>query len=93
MDRSHHPLIVKTGKVIGAAAAAGDDAVRHATMAVQRIGRDDLAGEVDQAVFNIATARQHLITVDPQARFAISRFDEAVRLTELSRAKGSKLGQ
>ena len=33
------------------------------------------------------TARQHLVTVDPQAKFAISKFDEAEKLLELSRTK------
>ena len=32
---------------------------------------------IDESVFDIATARQRLVTVDPQARFAISKFPEA----------------
>ena len=42
---------------------------------------------IDESVFDIATAKQHLITVDPQAKFAISKFPEAEKLLELSRSK------
>ena len=35
---------------------------------------------IDESVFDIATAKQHLITVDPQAKFAISKFPEAEKL-------------
>ena len=48
---------------------------------------------IDEAVFDVATARQHLIEVDPQARFALSRFSEAERLAEMSRARQGKVGQ
>ena len=34
-------------------------------------------------MFDIATAKQHLITVDPQAKFAISKFPDAEKLLEL----------
>ena len=49
--------------------------------------------EIDTAVFDIATARQHLITADPQARFALGRFTEAEKLVELSRSRPAKIGQ
>jgi carboxyl-terminal processing protease len=49
--------------------------------------------EIDQAVFDIATARQHLGTADPQARYALTRFSEAEKLSELSRSKSSRIGQ
>jgi carboxyl-terminal processing protease len=49
--------------------------------------------EIDQAVFDIATARQRLITADPQARFALSRFPEAEKLVELSRSRSGRAGQ
>jgi carboxyl-terminal processing protease len=42
---------------------------------------------IDESVFDAATARQHLITVDPQAKFAISKFPEAEKLLELSKNK------
>jgi carboxyl-terminal processing protease len=45
--------------------------------------------EIDVNCFDVATARQHLITVDPQARFALSRFGEAERLSELARNKAT----
>lgn len=48
---------------------------------------------IDEAVFDVATARQHLIEVDPQARFALSRFSEAERLAEMSRARQGRVGQ
>jgi carboxyl-terminal processing protease len=40
---------------------------------------------IDEVVFDTATARQRLVTVDPQARFAISKFPEAEKLHELAR--------
>ena len=48
---------------------------------------------IDEAVFDIATARQHLITVDPQAKFGISKFPEAEKLAELAKNKSPKIGQ
>ena len=49
---------------------------------------------IDEAVFDVATARQHLVTVDPQARFAISKFPEAEKLLELNRNRtAAKVGQ
>ncbi|HET6956761.1 MAG TPA: S41 family peptidase [Vicinamibacterales bacterium] len=45
--------------------------------------------EIDNAVFGIADARRHLITVDPQAQMALTMFGEAQKLTELS--KGNKV--
>jgi carboxyl-terminal processing protease len=50
--------------------------------------------EIDTAVFDVATAKQHLIAVDPQARFAISRFPEAERLLDLPKSRtANKVGQ
>lgn len=49
--------------------------------------------EIDSAVFDIATAKQHLIAVDPQARFAISRFPDAERLLDLPKSRTAKVGQ
>jgi carboxyl-terminal processing protease len=49
---------------------------------------------IDEAVFDIATARQRLVTVDPQAKFALSKFGEAERLLEQSKTKTTaKAGQ
>ena len=42
--------------------------------------------EIDNAVFGIADARRHLITVDPQAQTALTMFAEAQKLTELGKA-------
>ena len=43
---------------------------------------------IDEALFGIAEARRHLISVDPQAQAALQMFGEAQKLTELS--KGTK---
>ena len=40
---------------------------------------------IDESVFDIATARQRLVTVDPQAKFAISHFPDAEKLQELAK--------
>jgi carboxyl-terminal processing protease len=45
---------------------------------------------IDESVFDIATAKQHLITVDPQARFAISKFPDADKLLELRKTTVAK---
>src|SRR5687768_18450778 len=42
---------------------------------------------IDEVVFDAATARQRLVTVDPQARFGISKFADAEKLLEMSRSK------
>ena len=48
--------------------------------------------DIDLSLFGVATARRHLITSDPQAQFAMGLFDEAERLTETARAKGTRAG-
>jgi hypothetical protein len=45
---------------------------------------------IDESVFDIATAKQHLITVDPQAKFAISKFPDAERLLEMKKTTVAK---
>jgi carboxyl-terminal processing protease len=45
---------------------------------------------IDESVFDIATAKQHLITVDPQAKFAISKFPDAEGLLQLKKANTAK---
>ena len=45
---------------------------------------------IDESVFDIATAKQHLITVDPQAKFAISKFSEAEQLLTLKKTNTAK---
>lgn len=42
--------------------------------------------EIDVALFSVAGARQRLIQVDPQARYALTQFPEVQKLTELTRA-------
>ena len=41
--------------------------------------------EIDLALFGVEEARRNLIQQDPQARFAISHFGEAQRLTQLAK--------
>ena len=49
---------------------------------------------IDEAVFDIATARQRLVTVDPQLRFALSKVPDAEKLLEMSRNRtAAKVGQ
>ena len=45
---------------------------------------------IDEVVFDAATARQRLITADPQAKFAISKFPEAEKLLELKKSTVAK---
>ena len=49
--------------------------------------------DIDLALFGVEEARRNLIAKDPQAQFALQQFPDAVRLTELVRARvpgGSK---
>jgi carboxyl-terminal processing protease len=48
--------------------------------------------EIDVPLFSIATAQQHLIEADPQAKFAVTLFPEAMKLTEL-RNRSTRVGQ
>jgi carboxyl-terminal processing protease len=45
--------------------------------------------EIDIDLFGSEEARRNLISADPQARFAQTLFDEAIKLTQLSRNGGS----
>ncbi|HEX7087333.1 MAG TPA: S41 family peptidase [Vicinamibacterales bacterium] len=49
--------------------------------------------DIDLALFGVATARRHLFDADPQAQFALSLFQEAERLTELSRSRAARAGR
>jgi carboxyl-terminal processing protease len=42
--------------------------------------------DIDLALFGVEEARRNLIDQDPQAKFGVSQFGEAQRLTELARA-------
>ena len=48
---------------------------------------------IEESVFDIATAKQHLITVDPQAKFGISKFAEAEKLLELAKTRTTAKAQ
>ena len=43
--------------------------------------------DIDSALFGVEEASRNLIVNDPQAQFAFQQFPEAVKLTELARAK------
>ena len=48
--------------------------------------------EIDVALFGIGEAQKNLIMKDPQAQFALAQFADAVKLTELTRAKTTSKG-
>jgi carboxyl-terminal processing protease len=48
--------------------------------------------EIDVPLFSVAVAQQHLIEADPQAKFALTQFPEALKLTELTRNRATKVG-
>ena len=45
--------------------------------------------DIDLALFGVDEARRNLIAKDPQAQFALEQFPDAVKLTELARAKAT----
>jgi carboxyl-terminal processing protease len=47
---------------------------------------------IDEALFGVAEAQKNLIAHDPQAQFGLAQFAEAVKLTELSKNRGSTRG-
>ena len=48
--------------------------------------------EIDVALFGVGEAQKNLITRDPQAQFAVAEFGDAVKLTELARARPNQKG-
>ena len=53
----------------------------------RRLLRPGTGYRIDEAVFDIATAKQHLMALDPQAKFGISHFPDAEKLKELTTAR------
>jgi carboxyl-terminal processing protease len=49
--------------------------------------------DIDLALFGVAEARRNLIAVDPQAQFALQQFPEAVKLTDMARARPGRGGE
>jgi carboxyl-terminal processing protease len=43
--------------------------------------------DIDLALFGVEEARRNLVAKDPQAQFGLQQFPEAIKLTELARAK------
>jgi carboxyl-terminal processing protease len=49
--------------------------------------------DLDLALFGVEEARRNLIAKDPQAQFALQQFPEAVKLTEMARARSTGGGK
>jgi carboxyl-terminal processing protease len=49
--------------------------------------------EIDVPLFSVAVAQQHLIEADPQAKFALTQFPEAMKLIEMTRTRQTRAGQ
>jgi carboxyl-terminal processing protease len=49
--------------------------------------------EIDLNLWTVEDARRHLITTDPQAQLALTRFDEAERLVQAARGRASRGSQ
>jgi hypothetical protein len=49
--------------------------------------------DVDLALFGVEEARRNLIAKDPQAQFGLQQFPDAVKLTEMARARTSGGGR
>jgi carboxyl-terminal processing protease len=48
--------------------------------------------DIDLALFGVEEARRNLIAKDPQAQFALQQFGDAVKLTEMARARQTRGG-
>ena len=46
--------------------------------------------DIDVALFGIGAARRNLIGVEPQAQFALQQFPDAIRLSEMAKARPSR---
>ena len=46
--------------------------------------------DIDVALFGVEEARRNLVTVDPQAQFALNQFAEAARMTAQTKARGGR---
>jgi carboxyl-terminal processing protease len=49
--------------------------------------------EIDVALFDVATARRHLLERDPQAQYALTLFPEAEKLMRAMPAKSTQVAQ
>ena len=49
--------------------------------------------DIDVPLYSVAVAQQHLIEADPQAKFALTQFPEAVKLLEMTRGRQTRGGQ
>jgi carboxyl-terminal processing protease len=49
--------------------------------------------DIDLALFGVEEARRNLVAKDPQTQFALQQFPEAIRLTELARARLTGAGK
>jgi carboxyl-terminal processing protease len=48
--------------------------------------------DIDLALFGVEEARRNLVARDPQAQFALQQFPDAVKLTEMARARQTRGG-
>ncbi len=49
--------------------------------------------EIDVALFDVSTARRHLLERDPQARYALTLFAEAEVLLKATPGAGSRVSR
>ena len=49
--------------------------------------------EIDVALFDVATARRHLLSKDPQAQYALTLLPEAEKLLRATPAKNTQVVQ
>ena len=59
----------------------------EADLAIDGLPGGPIRFEIDNALFGIADARRHLISVDPQAQLALQQFGEAQKLTDPRRTE------
>jgi carboxyl-terminal processing protease len=49
--------------------------------------------EIDLPLFGVEEARRNLVSVDPQAQFALQQFPDAIRLTQLTKTRPGRGGK
>ena len=83
------PVIAEFKKLVASSGIKMDDQSFQADLPFIRAM---IRYDIDLALFGVATARRHLVEADPQARYAMGLFDEAARLTEMSRSRATRAG-
>jgi hypothetical protein len=49
--------------------------------------------EIDTQLFDVATARRHLVEKDPQAQYALTLFDEAEKLMRATPTRNTQVAR